>query len=61
MEIKDLSPESSDYKKTQAAIETYKKVIEVGGESSYLKKVLRQRRDDIVTMFNNLGFYLPLF
>ncbi|MBI2064600.1 MAG: hypothetical protein HYT62_00930 [Candidatus Yanofskybacteria bacterium] len=55
-EMKYLSPGSSDYKKTEEAIATYKKVIEAGGESSYLKKALRQRRNDILKIFKDLGF-----
>jgi len=55
-EVRGLPPESSNHRKTQAAIETYKKVIEAGGESAYLKKTLRQRRNDIIAMFKKLGF-----
>jgi len=55
-ELKRMHPGSSDYKKTNEAIETYKKAIEAGGESSYLKQALKQRRDDIINMFNGLGF-----
>lgn len=55
-EIKKMLPGTSDHKKTKEAIETYKKVIEAGGESSYLKMALKQRKDDMIVMFRDLGF-----
>ncbi|HEY4510373.1 MAG TPA: hypothetical protein VJJ73_00870, partial [Candidatus Paceibacterota bacterium] len=57
-ELARLPKGSSDYIKTQDAIETYRQVMEAGGEAPYLKKALRQRSDDIVKMFQEaLGSY----
>ena len=43
--------QQSHYRKTKAAIETYEKVIEAGGQATYLKKALKKRRDDIILIF----------
>jgi len=52
-ELDGLREGSSDYIKTEEAIETYRQVMEAGGEAPYLKKALKQRRDDIIRMFED--------
>ncbi len=50
-ELSRLGVGSSDYNKTSEAIATYRRVIEAGGEVTYLKAALKQRRDDIIKLF----------
>ncbi len=55
-ELAGLALDSSDYKKTTEAIETYKKAIRVGGEATYLKKALQSRYNDMWALRNRLTF-----
>ncbi len=52
-ELEHLTPDSSDYRKAKSAIETFKKIIEAGGEATYLKEALWKRRQDIIVLFQN--------
>ncbi|MBI4992051.1 MAG: hypothetical protein HZB99_02430 [Candidatus Harrisonbacteria bacterium] len=51
-DLPDLS--GADRIRTEAAINTYSKAIQAGGEAGYLKKALSQRRDDILAIFRKL-------
>ncbi len=50
-DLGSMSRGSDNYRKTAAAIETFKKIIEAGGEATYLKKAIRQRCQDIIDIF----------
>ena len=53
-ELSYLFPDSSDYKKTEEAIDTYRKMIESGGEATYLKAAIKKRKEDIVKLFGEV-------
>jgi hypothetical protein len=45
--LKNTPADSSNYKKTRAAIETFQEAIKAGGEAAYYKRALLLRRRDI--------------
>ncbi|MDP3956756.1 MAG: hypothetical protein Q8P97_02055 [bacterium] len=49
-ELPTMKAGSADHKKAREAIETFKRIIEAGGEATYLKRALSQRRDDIINL-----------
>jgi len=52
--VENIPQGSSDYKKTKEAIETFRQILEAGGEATYLKQALKQRRQDINDLISPL-------